>query len=96
MWINEARVGGKLIKKFEAKETSNGRFILFTVHSSKEKKQQYTPCIAFGDLVQLIEDIQPDSYVTIEGEISTKAYDNPKTGVKEYRTSVIAHRVTVG
>jgi single-stranded DNA-binding protein len=97
MWINEVKVGGKLARKSELKTSANGKqFIYFTVHSSKEKKQQYTPCVAFGDLALVVEELQPDCYLTLEGEISTSSVDNKQTGKKDYKTSVIAHKLTVG
>lgn len=97
MWVNEVKVGGRIAKKFELKTAANGTpWLSFTVHSSKEKKQQYTPCVAFGDSAIVINDAQPDAYITVEGEISTKGIDNQATGKKDYRTNVVAHKVTLG
>lgn len=97
MWINKIELGGRLARKFELKTSGTGKnFINFTIHSSKEKKQQYTPCVAFGDLALVINDLQPECFLTIEGEISTSSVDNKITGKKDYKTSVITHRITTG
>lgn len=101
--INKVFLIGRLGKDPEVKEVKGLKVANFSVATSKEwkdeggekqEKTEWHNIVSFRKTAELAgKYLTKGSQVFIEGELSTRSWDDEKTGKKLYRTEIIANNI---
>lgn len=102
--LNRATIIGNLTRDPESRTTTSGQNVVsFSIATSRRWKDQKTNelkeatefhnCVAWARLAQTVSTYcRKGSKVYLEGRLQTRSWDDP-TGVKKYRTEIIADSV---
>lgn len=102
--LNRATILGNVTRDPETRTTTSGQSVVsFSVATSRRWKDQssgelkeateFHNCVAWSKLAQTVGTyVRKGSKVYLEGRIQTRSWDDP-TGVKKYRTEIIAESV---
>ena len=102
--LNRATILGNITRDPESRTTTSGQNVVsFSVATSRRWKDQtsgelkeateFHNCVAWGRLAQTVSTYcRKGSKVYLEGRIQTRSWDDP-TGVKKYRTEIVADNV---
>jgi len=94
---------GRLTRDPELKEAKGLSIANFSIATSKEwkneagekqEKAEFHNCVAFKKTAELVgKYLTKGRQVYIEGELQTRSWDDEKTGVKKYKTEIIANNI---
>jgi single-strand DNA-binding protein len=107
MYLNKAFIIGNLTRDPEIKALPSGNkvctFGLATnrTYKDKEGKRQDTAefhnIVVFGRTAELVAQyLKKGSQALVEGRLQTRSWDDKQTGVKKYRTEIVAETVQFG
>ncbi len=102
MSVNKAFLVGRLGAAPEMKTTQGGKAMCqFSVATDgwggedKGRTTEWHSIVVWERQAQLCEQyLNKGSLVAVEGRLATRSWDDPKSGVKRYKTEVVASRVT--
>ncbi len=102
--LNRATIIGNVTRDPETRTTTSGQSVVsFGVATSRRWKDQasgelkeateFHNCVAWARLAQTVGTyVRKGSKIYVEGRLQTRSWDDP-TGVKKYRTEIIADNV---
>ena len=101
MNLNKAMIIGNLTRDPESRTTPSGQTVTnFAVATNftwtdqsgqKQEKAEFHNVVAWRKLAEIIAQyLKKGSKVYIEGRLQTRSWDDAATGVKKYRTEIIA------
>lgn len=102
--LNRATIIGNITRDPETRTTTSGQNVVsFSVATSRRWKDQtsgemreateFHNCVAWARLAQTVSSYcRKGSKVYVEGRLQTRSWDDP-TGVKKYRTEIVADGV---
>ncbi len=107
MYLNKALIIGNLTRDPELKAIPSGiKVCSFSVatnrvwkdkEGNKKEAADFHNIVVFGRQAETVAQyMRKGSQVLIEGRIQTRSWDDASTGVKKYRTEIIADRVQFG
>jgi single-strand DNA-binding protein len=107
MYLNKAFIIGNLTRDPEIKALPSGSkvctFSMATNRNYKDKdgnrqeSVEYHNIVVFGRTAELVAQyLKKGSQACVEGRIQTRSWDDKQTGVKKYRTEVVAETVQFG
>lgn len=101
--INRVMLLGRLGQDPQLKNTANGMAICsFTLVTSEKwtkdgeqhEKTEWSSIVAFGKLADLCSKyLSKGKQCFVEGKLSTRSWDDEKTGQKRYKTEIVANNV---
>lgn len=102
--LNRATILGNVTRDPETRTTTSGQSVVsFSVATSRRWKDktsgelkeatEFHNCVAWSNLAQTVGSyVRKGSKLYVEGRIQTRSWDDP-TGVKKYRTEIVADSV---
>ncbi len=107
MYLNKALIIGNLTRDPELKSLPSGiKVCSFSVatnrvwkdqNGAKQEAADYHNIVVFGRQAETVAQyMKKGSQVMVEGRMQTRSWDDQTTGVKKYRTEVVADRVQFG
>ncbi len=107
MYLNKALIIGNLTRDPELKAIPSGiKVCSFSVatnrvwkdkEGNKKEAADFHNIVVFGRQAETVAQyMRKGSQVLVEGRIQTRSWDDASTGVKKYRTEIIADRVQFG
>lgn len=101
--VNKVILIGRLGKDPELKDVSGTSICNFSIATSdewkddsgeKQEKTEWHDIVAFRKTAEIAgKYLTKGREVYIEGKLQTRSWDDKETGVKKYRTEIVAHNV---
>src|SRR3989339_665599 len=106
MNVNKVMIVGRLVDNPEARTTSSGKTVcslriatnrVWTdANRQRQEETEYHSVVAWGRTGEIASQyLQKGNMVYIEGRLKTRSWQD-STGVKKYRTEIIAERLQLG
>ena len=107
MNLNKAMIIGNLVRDPELRQTPTGQTVCsfdiatnrvwLTPSGEKNQKVEYHRIVAWGKLADICgQYLSRGRLVFIEGRIETRSWQDKETGVKRYRTEIVAESMQMG
>ncbi len=107
MYLNKALIIGNLTRDPELKAIPSGvKVCSFSVatnrvwkdkEGNRQEAADFHNIVVFGRQAETVAQyMRKGSQVLVEGRIQTRSWDDAATGIKKYRTEIIADRVQFG
>ena len=107
MYINKALIYGNLTRDPELRSLPSGiKVATFSVatnrvwkdkNGAKQQSTDYHNVVVFGRQAETVSQyLKKGSGIFVEGRMQTRSWDDKETGVKKYRTEIVADRTQFG